>query len=103
MVVYDVSIIVSKNRNVSDGKLLPICNSDFKETIAHILLYQRLYHFLSILVYWYALDDFGVGVRNPLSPPMSWAPVAQNKLDPVQQNLEVYGIINLLKIIYQVS
>ena len=26
MVVYDVSSIVSKNRNVSDGKLLPIDN-----------------------------------------------------------------------------
>ena len=25
MVVYDVSSIVSKNRNVSDGKLLPNC------------------------------------------------------------------------------
>ena len=26
MVVYDVSNIISKNSNVSDGKLLPICN-----------------------------------------------------------------------------
>ena len=28
MVVYDVSSIVSKNRNVSDGKLLPTCDCD---------------------------------------------------------------------------
>ena len=39
MVVYEVSGIISKNRNVSDGKLLPLCNVF---TILHCLLNLRI-------------------------------------------------------------
>ena len=38
MVVYDVSSIVSKNRNVSDGKLLPTCISNPPPPPPHIFL-----------------------------------------------------------------